>query len=672
MNIDMLEQAQEQQVRLVKRACEQGRKEKQEREAGPVSEEARVHAENVRAHGEQAVVDLVRPYVSTSGTASSTESVTRFLMLPDVTIETCASFLAAYTDDPDEAVAAKMDRCRSLAVRKSTFSSPGVLWFVLGAALTALLTILGAAAFPKAVVFPFAAPFAFLVVYLLLAKKLGVRRVMKQSLTDRQRLDAICDIYGSSGFRAVSLKALAVLVLLTVAGLGFSLYQSFPSLDRQIVSEIRATGYSGYEARMDEVLLSGGQVREDAADAVVKAVDNLGKGSVNAVKLALYAGEKVSAGFPAETADRLLCEQAENVNYGAYESASERTLLGRLMEAYPGDPARVVERYRNTASSSDKDLAVVVGAVARNRSLSDRTGLARELSDAGFPGMAFLGGALTEEDLPAVTELLISEEDPAQQAFLGEVFAIRCDSLEAAVPVLYALKEKGRSLAAVFPDGITVSCNLAPLNYAHWDDEYEYAYPQLYRYITLSRREKDMEMKGTSSSVDHGSSTHDKEDPSSYTVRLETGWMDRIPLEHLPATLEDCDRLIVADMTLEQDGSVYVTTQRSKGSYSFSSGSSTTYYPTYARVYRVWFVEREGTIPEFACCAQVSETGAFPETKGLTDTLMQMKIRSHYLAPDLTSWADESMDRVLGELAECDWNIITYYLKYYNSDQQAE
>lgn len=245
---------------------------------------------------------------------------------------------------------------------------------------------------------------------------------------------------------------------------------------------------------------------------------------------------------------------------------------------------------------------------------------------------------------------------------------------------LYACKELGVQPSTCYPHGVAIDLGLEALP----DSDLEDPENRADRYIVISHSETrpDIEMKTVGITEDTeqdimlrylgfdtavGEETffapdYDGRSLIAYNTRLETQWMDDIPLEHFPASLAECDTMIVLSTGYVRNDTLRLMIERTRTetvNYHVINESSHDFYleaPMYDCVQQISLRDRAtaSLIPflTFTCT-----TAPLPEPDEWQTSGDQFE---SYLRPYLfgyadNRWSEECMEELIGRMAAGDW-----------------
>ena len=280
--------------------------------------------------------------------------------------------------------------------------------------------------------------------------------------------------------------------------------------------------------------------------------------------------------------------------------------------------------------------------------------MGKRVKDAGLPYAAMAVRALTDEEINDLREYISTESDPENLALLAGTYVGTVKTPEAIIPVLYRLRATGISLGEVFPEGIEVAMDLEPMNYSHANDKKAIApIPAVEKFVILRRTEKAEPLESLRRKPEDGYDAHDKTKAENFDVLIEAGCMDRLPLEHFPASFDECTMLIVGDMTFEPNG--YYQQRLASGT------TISLYTPRYARMYRLMIVQKDGIVPIHMFAGLMIKNAELKQNVSYPEVYLQLP--ANYLPKARTAWIDQQLDACLARYEETGWHTLEMMLK---------
>ena len=397
-------------------------------------------------------------------------------------------------------------------------------------------------------------------------------------------------------------------------------------------------------AELDEALLADGQLTENNRALIDSMLDSYEAGSDNALRLAVYTLTKTKNGYPEEAARQRLTDQVNAMDIGKY--SYKRTTLESLFTEAPWTLEPVFERFRIhwEHDSLVRDLLKVIAEYIRSRlPLEERVRWAMAVENTSFTSAQFLALATTDDELPELRALILETTDPNQLSLLAKMLSENPSQPKDIIPILYHFRQQDQSLAELFPDGVRLNVDLSSLNRqdSTMSDQQP---PADSRYLIISRTEKEVKAEQLKKKPSAGYSCNKKTDPSTFDVRVETAWMDQVPLEQMPATYEDCQWLVVADTQYIYDGCIseledYATGQKESGKY---------FYPVYGVLQRLMLVECDSLEPKYLINIQSTDAMKDQTVIRWTNVSVGTSVSRYSVIPRFDSaWKDDAIQQFL-------------------------
>ena len=552
-----------------------------------------IHEQNVQRHWHKALIAWIRSF-----TRHSFLFLLSSLELTNEAKADIASFLSAHRIMSEEHAAAKIDTYHAEAIQKQ--KKIEMIWSL------ALILIVFAVLICQLPFLPQGKEFeeykntyphyslsrmlwilCLLIPLILLigARPLARLRARRRYGRTAKALEVYCDIEEAGIMANAGPIALAVAAALMLA-LGFGAHQlgcPIP-LSRQISYYLSNRRFELPEESLDKLLLKDGKLTGEARDALDEVLDDFTPGSEDALKLATYIVLKDNAGYPADIARENLTAQIAAIDDGYYSGS----LIEKIMDKVPWTVYLFFDHWKD---SDDFDTPYELAHVAqrlRGEPLAERIEMAQRITSRRMKAAAFLKESVTDEDLPALTNLLMSTDNDEQLALYAGAITACSIRPEDITPVLYRLRETGKSLAQLFPEGIPLNLKVKRLNTAQGTKERKEQQPAEGRYLAIDCTEVDepAENKKQMSPADYDG--HNKMSPETFQITVNTTVMDLLPMNRVPADYTDCDWLLITDMSY-----VYGGCAGDNVKSNVQETGKTYYYPVYGREYRLLVAERE-------------------------------------------------------------------------------
>ena len=596
--------------------------------AGTPDAKKKAHEERAKKSGLNALTEYFRTQVYGYRSGRTT---TNSLTLGDYLLETSTEFLASHYDEPVERLLQSVDLCKKKAVALGRRSS-GIVLLIVSVVFSALeiATTKGLTNFNY--------PIALFILFagiLLSARSIRLKIIDKSSSAPVEKMEKMVDVVGAPPLPKVIIVIMCIIFL---GSLGYSGYRVFPMSQNQSVRQALEDNKTDtqLEEALDLVLLSDGQMTEAGINVLRKVYESKKVGSIDALRIALYAVNRTGKGYPEAQGREMLDEQIEKLDYSQFADGDQdhAELLEKALSKYGGKAERVISQFTQTGSKSDASTVAVLGTYWKDKAYQETEDIGKTLRYTGFQADRFFSTALNEKDLPSFLNFLLAEDQENMIAD-ARAYGEACTSLENAIPIVYAFRNKGMALSDIFPNGITIQYDLSKINVDVTTFD-SCRMPEGDRYVVLSRTEHD---------VPFGKKENDKGDPDTFTTRLESQCMDQIPIEHLPKTIDECDIVLVADMEFQHWGNVTIH-------YDMTHNSND--YPIQSRIYRILAVEYRDTI--WAYTAKINQVDPFFTPKRDEPEKLLKELRDTYLASEKHGWQKNEMMSFLKELEDLNWS----------------
>lgn len=646
---------------------------RKEREDSFQTDAEKRHIKNIKNNYNAAVVDYLTNFTnqSTERVAYNKTKTTFSLNLNPHIAAPCIELLSSVYDEKPKDILERLQYCGNAAVEekrdRSKYARAIVpLFFLVICAIYQFRVSIS-----KQILLPvilLICSLFFLLLVLIFSRRSKKSSIMKSVSGTSEELEKYCDVLSETILQSANKPLLAISLLMTAASLVFLVVSSRPpSLEKKIKTEIKASDFANLETTLDDIVLSGPSsdtIEQNTAEALIKVYDEFPQGSFEKYWLAYYANLKMKNGFPKENAKNMLNFQILSLDYSSADTGIKRSFLEKGLGLYKEGPEPVLSRYFQTGSKTDKETAGIIGKQFVSIPLSEKIIKYKKFLEKGFPADSFLSAALRDTDIELMMLQIQAETVTDVVKSLAGIYASKCTTLKDAIPLIYTVRQKGLKLAEVFPDGIEIEMALPLLNPDHLEDDFSEQIQfstnnNVEHYIVLSRTEKDepYEEFDTGFAILADYDGHDKNDPTVFTVKLESLWTDAIPMENLPATSEECDFLIVSDMFFYNDGMIrHSSTTTTKSGYTLSNIIK--YIPSYARVYRILLVEQSTGVPYYTFSAEIEETEEFNEKSSSYTS----NARNKYLATEINDWQLNNLSNFMGELEAAEWDSLILML----------
>ncbi len=623
-------------------AYQEGQNRRHGRDPNARTETDAAHEANVQRHWQPALTAYLRRYVNVASEPSRYRRahLTYTVHLPDDQHCGVIRFLAAHFDRTLPQLLTSIQSCGKKAVERKR-REPG-LWSLLTFPLILLFLLFtnGRDVIGTTPGLLMALALIPMIVLLMSARALRLRRLAKSIDDPAELLEQYCDVFAASRVQNASRPALAVCLALMLGAGGYTFYRSLPpSVDAQAVDTL--TGYNSTvpTGPLDRLLMPDGRLADrKTLDSVAAAFPD---GSDHALQFAIYLNQKVADGYPEGDARAALLRQIDALDLASFSDGTGQALLHAMLREIPWSAEPLYRRWLLTRDPADMRMAALVGDGLLQLSLDDRLALFADTLDGSQASGELLGAALTAEDRAHVRGLLDTVTDPDRLTVCARVCCAGRTALSEAVPILHRLRGAGIALKDVFPDGIRVALDLSSINAGR--EQWAEPPSGVHRCLILSRTERDEPFECFIQPPRTDYDANDKSNPDTFEVTLETALLDALPPKHFPATLDECDLLIVADMHFVHDADLHPeTTGR--------------YYPTYTRVYRLLTVTRDGARPVRELSTKRIAPGALLSLFAANAVQEEYLLSRQYLASDDPAWRSQAFAALLAALERVHWD----------------
>ena len=394
---------------------------------------------------------------------------------------------------------------------------------------------------------------------------------------------------------------------------------------------------------LDEILFTDGRLTEDSCAVIDSAMDEYVAGSVESLRLALYAVMRTKAGYPEETARRKLSEQIAAIDVTAYYDTST---IKTLLQNAPWVIEQLFEKYREADGSYASSVLKMIAENSSARSLEDRLKWAMSIRNTYLSGTDFFSASLTEADLPALRTIITELTDPEEVKLCAQGLANQPNRLDEIVPVLYHISQQGRSLGELFPQGIRLNTDLSGLNLLQGIPEGDDPLQAESKFLIISRTEVGVKEEALKEQPKAGYSCHNKANPLSFDVRLETVLMDQMRPEQLPASYTDCQWLAVLDSQYIYGGCITKLKDFATG----QEEQDENFYPVYGLLCRLMLVDPVELVPRHLISSVSADAITDQVVSRWTNTSVGSSVSTYRVVPSQDpAWKSEALRQLLRE-----------------------
>ena len=290
----------------------------------------------------------------------------------------------------------------------------------------------------------------------------------------------------------------------------------------------------------DNLLLEeDGTLRKDAGKQVKKAWKKLKAGESERFRLALKVQEYVEKGFDAALAAQYADDALLTTDYGALYLKMDDTDVSGTQES-----SEIFARILESADGTKRKVRLLeaMGQVLQGETKETVLPFAMQAEEADWDGAYLLHLVWTPDESPADTAAsLCAMEDDPQRSLLLEAAGISFQDTDEILQYISSCMQMGVKPSVCYPEGVMLSLDLSNLN-QHTVSRADIDQTKL---LVLSRTE---ETPQPSEIIILEASDHNNHpDPEDCKVQLETAWMDTIPTEYIPSSLEELNTILLMD-----------------------------------------------------------------------------------------------------------------------------
>ena len=365
-----------------------------------------------------------------------------------------------------------------------------------------------------------------------------------------------------------------------------------------------AMGSDEWWEEADDLLLEeDGTLRKDAEKQVKNAWKKLKAGESERFRLALKVQEYVEKGFDAALAAQYADDALLTTDYGALNLKMDDTDVSGAQESSESDQSAVPYTDETDAISeliacrSQADLEEIfarilesadgtkrkvrlleaMGQVLQGETKETVLPFAMQAEEADWDGAYLLHLVWTPDESPADTAAsLCAMEDDLQRSLLLEAAGISFQDTDEILQYISSCMQMGVKPSACYPEGVMLSLDLSNLN-QHAVSRADIDQTKL---LVLSRTEETPQPSEIIILEESDHNNHPA--PEDCTVQLETTWMDTIPAECIPSSLEELNTILLMDYQYYRSGTIAVESTAALGE--MTGEPSTKEYRTYSAV----------------------------------------------------------------------------------------
>ena len=432
----------------------------------------------------------------------------------------------------------------------------------------------------------------------------------------------------------------------------------------------------------DALLLEeNGTLRDDAEKQVKKAWETLKEGESERFRLALQVQQYVEKGFDADLAAQYADEALLTTDYAtlsltrddsdasgnqenpdpvqtAVTDADDTDELTELIACRSqADLGEIFTRILESADRSNRNRKTLLledmGQVLQGETKETALPFALQAEEAGWDGAYLLHLVWTPDQSAAETAAsLCAVENDAQRSLLLTAAGMSFSDTDEILQYISSCAQMGVVPSVCYPEGAILSLDLSDLN----QHAVTRADVDQLRLLVLSRTEEIPRPSAATYTMSADLNEHP--DPEDCTVRLETAWMDTIPAQCLPSSLEEVNTILLMDNQYVTVGKMTVETTTSFGEN--TGEPSTTDYWLYSavQVNSCFDWPSQSLLYSFdgmyTAPPEVPEEDKERTTYGFS--LIPGMVQKYYRADMDPGWAADNMQEHLGMLSQNGWD----------------
>lgn len=434
-----------------------------------------------------------------------------------------------------------------------------------------------------------------------------------------------------------------------------------------------------WEEADDLLLEKDGTLRRDAEKQVKKAWKKLKAGERGRFRLALKAQQYIEKGFDAALAaqyadDALLTTDYDwlSLNTDDDDASADQEISDSDQTAVPytDDTDAVSELIACRSQADLKEIFARIleaevrpkrmtrlleemGQVLQGETKETVIPFALQAEEADWDGAYLLHLIWTPDQSAADTAAsLCAMEDDPQRSLLIEAAGMSFSDTDEILQYISACALLGAAPSACYPEGVLLSLDLSDLN-QHAVSRADIDQTKL---LILSRTEKiprpsEIIIRELADSNNHP-------DPEDCTVRLETAWMDTIPAECIPSSLEELNTILLMDNQYYVSGTITVESTTTLGK--MTGGPSTKEYQTYGAVQVNSCFDWPSQSLLYSFAGHYTAPPEIPEEdkeeRNYGFVMVPGMILKYYKADMDLVWAADNMQEHLNVLSQNGWN----------------
>ncbi|MBR2256463.1 MAG: hypothetical protein IJ899_03790 [Blautia sp.] len=434
-----------------------------------------------------------------------------------------------------------------------------------------------------------------------------------------------------------------------------------------------------WEEADDLLLEKDGTLRRDAEKQVKKAWKKLKAGERGRFRLALKAQQYIEKGFDAALAaqyadDALLTTDYDwlslNTDDDDVSADQEISDSDQTAVPYTDDTDAVSELIACRSQADLKEIFARIleaevrpkrmtrlleemGQVLQGETKETVIPFALQAEEADWDGAYLLHLIWTPDQSAADTAAsLCAMEDDPQRSLLLEAAGMSFSDTDEILQYISSCAQLGAAPSACYPEGVLLSLDLSDLN-QHAVSRADIDQTKL---LILSRTEKTP--RPSEIIIRELADSNNHPDPEDCTVRLETAWMDTIPAECIPSSLEELNTILLMDNQYYVSGTITVESTTTLGK--MTGGPSTKEYQTYGAVQVNSCFDWPSQSLLYSFAGHYTAPPEIPEEdkeeRNYGFVMVPGMILKYYKADMDLVWAADNMQEHLNVLSQSGWN----------------
>ena len=430
----------------------------------------------------------------------------------------------------------------------------------------------------------------------------------------------------------------------------------------------------------DELLLEeDGSLRKDAQKQVKKAWKKLKAEERGRFRLAVKVQSYIEKGFDGALAAQYADDALLTTDYGRLSlntddvdasSGQEGSDSDQTAVPYTDDidavseliacrsqaePSEIFARILESADGTTRQIRLLdeMGQVLQGETKETVLPYALQAKEADWDGAYLLHLVWIPDQSAADTAAsLCAMEDDPQRSLLLEAAGMSFLDTDEILQYIHSCAQMGVTPSACYPEGVILSLDLSDLN--------QYAVNRANidqtRLLILSRTETTP--RPSAVIIRELSDSNNHPDTEDCTVRLETAWMNTIPAQCIPSSMEEVNTILLMDNQYYMSGTMAVETTTTLGGK--TGGSSTKEYRLYSAVQVNSCFDWPSQSLLYSFGGQYTAPPEVPEEDqektSYGFTMIPDMVQKYYKADLDPAWAADSMQEHINTLAQNGWS----------------